>query len=138
MKSFALFFVAFAAILALNAFFLAPFLISKFDIATANIGYGSVRLAAYIVFSYLCARVYSHGRYQLMGATAFLAFVDQVVFKSILLWIDYQKNPAEWADHFSGALFGSAMGYMVFLPIILLLAFLGSEMHFFSKKSAQV
>jgi hypothetical protein len=89
--------------------------------------YVALKIMTILMFSFVCARIHKKSLYGVLSGAGLLIFLDQVLFKSIYLWWDFRKNPAAWAGVDPlGAIYASAFSYIVFLPVVLILAFVGA------------
>lgn len=120
------FFVA-LAILETGLFLVSPVLQNHLSPVWANAFYVLLRVGTIIGFSYLCIRRHKKDIYGALSMTGLLLFVDQVGFKSLWLLQQIGKHPAEWQGiDTKSAIYNSAFSYVVSLPVILILAFLGA------------
>lgn len=120
------FFIA-LGILELGLFVVGPALQNGVSPAAGNAFYIVLRLVTILGFSFVCVRKHKRSFYGALSMTGFLLFLDQVVFKSLWLVHEIKKNPAAWEGiDPKSAVYNSAFSYIVSLPIILLLAFLGA------------
>jgi hypothetical protein len=91
------------------------------------IGYHAVRAAIFAVAAYGLITWAGRTRVQALALVGLLGFVDQVVIKSGIMIYEMRKDPAYWEGISRIAvLFGIATSYLFFLPIVLILGFLGS------------
>ena len=120
-------FITSLAVLELGLFVFGPLLQNSFGPGPANIFYILLRVVTILVFSYLTVRKHGRDFYGALSFTGLLIFIDQVGFKSLWLWLEIRKNPAAWEGvDLKTALYNSAFSYVVSLPVILLLAFVGA------------
>ena len=94
----------------------------------ANSVYILVRILVFFGLSVLLTRVSGFKRFQAMSALAILVAVEHIGFRLVLILQDYRANPAEYAQGLSGPLFGLFMSYIIGLPVILLIGFLGTSL----------
>ena len=120
-------FLAAIAILEVGLFVIGPVLLKSSSPNAADAFYVIVRVATIVTFSFLCVRRYKKEMYGALSLTGLLIFIDQVIFKSIWIVLAMKKDPAAWEGvDTRAALFNSAFSYVVSLPVILLLAFVGA------------
>lgn len=116
-------------LLASGLFWVGPHLQNSAGQDTANIFYIALRVAVIAIFSFLAVWKYEKNTYHAMSFTGLLVFTDQVGLKSIYFLTQFKTHPADWEGvTLSAVLFNSAFSYIVFLPLILLIAFLGSAL----------
>lgn len=114
-------------VLELGLFVFGPLLQNSVGPVGANVFYVLLRVFTILVFSYLCVRRHKRSNYEALSLTGLLIFIDQVGFKSLWLWMEMKRNPAAWEGiSLQVALYNSAFSYVVSLPVILLLAFVGA------------
>jgi hypothetical protein len=108
-------------------FVVGPLLQNRAGPGPANVFYILLRVLVIGTFAYFSVRRDKRALFGTLSMTGFLIFLDQVVFKSIWLMIEIKKNPSLWEGvDPKGAIFNSAFSYVVSLPMVLLLAFLGA------------
>jgi hypothetical protein len=123
----ALTFLVFLGILEAGLFLIGPALQNAFGPNIGNVFYVVLRVVSIVLFSYLCVRVYRRSIYGALSTAGFLVFLDQAVFKSLWIWIQFRTHPEAWQGiDLKGALYGTAFSYIVFLPLILALSFVGA------------
>jgi hypothetical protein len=122
-------FLAAVALLGVNLFYLSPEMGKRVGELTGNNVYITVRLVTLFGFSFLTSWLAEKPRIFVIRKAAFLVLIDQIVFKAIFLLQQFQSSPQNWegVDH-SGVLFSLAMSYVMTLPIIVLIAFMGTEL----------
>ena len=112
-------FVIALAVLEIELFVIGP-------VFQSNVLYIAIRVATIFAFSFICVRSFKKNLYETLSLAGLLIFVDQVLFKSLWLVLEFQRNPKAWAGvDRTAALFSSAFSYIVFLPAVLILALLG-------------
>ncbi len=115
-------------LLALNLFVLGPWLTQVAGELPAQLAYVGIRIGAIVALAAALVRWHGRNRFQALAATAFVAFIDHVVFKAGMLAADLRAHPEVWQDTSLGsALLALSMSFMLFSPIILVFAFLGAE-----------
>jgi hypothetical protein len=123
----ALTFFLFLGVLEAGLFWIGPALQSSYGQNIGNAFYIAIRVLSIVLFSYLCVRVYRRSIYGALSTTGFLVFLDQAVFKSVWIWNQFRIHPQDWQGvELKGAIYGTAFSYIVFLPLILALAFVGA------------
>jgi hypothetical protein len=126
-------------LLAGGLFWIGPHLQSSVSLDAANGFYIVLRVLIIAVFSFLAVWRYEKNTYHALSFTGLLVFVDQVGLKSIYFLTQFKSHPADWpqtgpdAVTLGAVLFNSAFSYIVFLPLVLLIAFLGSSLGMFLK-----
>jgi hypothetical protein len=88
-----------------------------------------VILRVVVMFGFAMTVVWRHKRsiYHALSYTGFLIFVDQVILKNIWFIIEFRRHPDAWKDmSLAVVLYSNSFSYIVFLPLILLIAFLGA------------
>jgi hypothetical protein len=116
-------------------FVFGPVLMARFgDMAGQGVSM-ILRIVTWVGFAFGLSRVHQKTRLQIIRLTALLVFVDQCLLKSIAVVYDYRTRPGLWQNTpLDGAIFATFMGYLVFLPIIIILAFLGAELGLIGRK----
>jgi hypothetical protein len=67
-------------------------------------------------------------RSEALWGVAFLILAEQFLFRGGSLLYDAYRHPEGWAGaSLSGVSFGLLMSYLIFLPVILIVAWLGTE-----------
>lgn len=113
-------------ILALSLFVVTPFLNRVFGETTGNSAFMILRLVGWMAIGFVFTRWVKRTRFQAIMATVIIGMIDSVVFKGIALLQDRQIHPDNWAGiEPSTLLFGLAMSSVLFLPIVLMLSFMG-------------
>lgn len=127
LKSYSAMMLLALVLFALNVFVLAPAVAENSGAPTAQAVYMITRVVLIVALSFSLTKFAGKRRAQVFASVGLLAFLDQVVFKGILLFQDIRANPAAWQGVTDAAVVVNLMmGFMVFLPIILLLAMVGS------------
>jgi len=123
---------------AFNLFVLGPYLTQAVNPGVANITYIGIRLLGFIALGYSLGRFAKRNRFQTISTIMGVAFVDQILFKWILLHNDMKANPGQWEGVTNGALlYGVSTGFLFFAPFVILLGFLGFELIHFRKAWAK-
>lgn len=116
------------AIFALNLFALQPVLIDLIGPRSAQFGYILIRIAALVWLARALAKNAKRNRFQVLSTVLLVGFIDQVVLKGIWVRHDMGIHPADWEGIEKSSVFITmAMGYLFFIPIVLILAFVGME-----------
>lgn len=114
-------------ILALNFFVLGPVLLRVNEIA-ANVSFILIRVAVLIGFSFTLSFLHGRGRWEIVRLASILEFFDHVVFRGIMMAVDYRTNPVAWfGTEFSQVFMSVAFPFVVFSPAILVLSLIGGE-----------
>jgi hypothetical protein len=126
--------------LAGGLFSVGPYLQNSVSPEVANTFYILLRVLVIALFSFLAVYKYEKNTYHALSFTGLLIFADQVGLKSIFFLTQFKMHPADWpqtgpdAVTLSAVLFNNAFSYVVFLPLILLIAFLGSALGMYLKQ----
>lgn len=115
-------------LLALNQFVLPRWVGPAMGDMAANFVFILIRIFVYLGIALILTRFFSFRRFQSLSAVALLLAIEHFGFRVFLLLSDYRDNPAAFSEGLSGPLFGLAMSYMIGLPLILLVAFLGTAL----------
>jgi hypothetical protein len=116
------------ALLALNLFVLSPLLMSVAGPLWANGIYSIFRLAVFFGIGFCLTAWAQAPRFRVLMSAVFVAWFEQLGLRGGLLWSDSLRNPEAWEGASrSGLLYGLTMGLVTFLPIILMLAWAGTE-----------
>ena len=122
------------ATLATSVFWAAPALVRLSGQFAGNAFYGVVRVAVLVAFGFVAARYHRKSKFQIIGMTAAIEAVDQVIFKGMLLYSDYRGHPEGWSESgFGPAVFSLFAGFMIFFPMIVILAWVGAELASFKR-----
>src|ERR1700741_4182480 len=84
------------AILEVGLFVIGPALQSSVSANAADAFYVVLRLVTIVSFSFLCIRRYKRDSSGALSLTGLLIFIDQVIFKSLWIWLSMKKDPAVW------------------------------------------
>jgi hypothetical protein len=123
---------------AFNLFFLGPYLTQAVNGGVANITYIGIRLLGFVGLAYSLGKFARRNRFQTISTVMGVAFIDQVLFKWLLLHNDMKANPQQWDGVTDGALlYGVSTGFLFFAPFVILLGFLGYELIRFRKDWAK-
>ena len=119
---------------ALNQFAFGPLLEKSAGPRAAQMVYVVVRVAGLVGLAYGLASDSKNGakrnRYQTLSTVIFVGFLDQVFLKGLWVKQDMLVHPEAWVgfEPSNASIFLTlAMGYLVFTPMILILAFFGME-----------
>jgi hypothetical protein len=76
------------------------------------------------------ARYYGRTRIQAISVTTLVVFLDQVVVKGAWILRDSRVHPQLWGQvTLGGIAVNLMMSYILFAPVLLILAFLGTELN---------
>ena len=119
-------FVSSLTILALSLFVITPFLNRHWGETTGNSAFMILRLFGWMAIGFAFTRWVKSTRFQAIMATVMIGMFDSVVFKGIGLLHDRHVHPDHWVgiEPFT-MVFGLAMSSVLFLPIVLMLSFMG-------------
>jgi hypothetical protein len=121
--------------LAAGLFSIGPYLQNSVSPEVANTFYILLRVLVIGLFSFLAVYKYNKKTIHALSFTGLLIFADQVGLKSIYFLTQFKTHPADWEGVTpSAVLFNNAFSYIVFLPLILLIAFLGSALAMYLKQ----
>ena len=114
--------------LAANLFLIGPVVSARISEVAGNAAFIIIRVVTLLGFAALLAALHGKTRLQIIGLTLLLELVDQGIFKTILLLYSWRMQPTQWEGlSLDGMIFGNFMSYLVFLPAILILSFVGAE-----------
>jgi hypothetical protein len=117
------------AILALNVFLISPQVTRFFGEIYGSLIYILIRLVCVLAFSRWASMLLNQQRMAVVRWTTLLVFIDQVLFKAIFLWLDIQGNPSSWQGvDLKAAYYGLFLSYIISVPFVVLLAFVGAEL----------
>jgi hypothetical protein len=89
--------------------------------------YLGLRATIFIGVAYAAMRFADRRRFQALAIVGFLGFIDQVVIKAVIVLREMGAHPAEWADiSRETVLYGLATSYVYFLPMVLVMGFVGT------------
>jgi hypothetical protein len=123
-------------IFALNLFALQPFLMTTIGPRAAQTGYVLVRVLGILGLAFGLAKNAKRNRFQILSTVLLVGFIDQVFLKGIWIKHDMSVHPAAWAgiQPVNSMIFlNMALGYLFFIPLVLILAFFGMEATRFRK-----
>ncbi len=115
---------------AFNLFELEPFLTRVSGPRAAQFAYILVRIVGLLGLAYGLAKNAKRNRFQTLSTVLLIGFIDQVILKGIWIKQDMAIHPAEWTgiEPTNAVIFlNMAMGYLFFVPLVLILAFVGME-----------
>lgn len=118
------------ALFALNLFVLQPLLTRGIGPGVAQVFYVLIRIVGLVFLAYVLTKNARRNRFQTLSTVVFIGFVDQVVLKGLWLKGEIVRNPADWTgiEPINSVIFlNMAMGYLFFIPVVLILAFFGME-----------
>jgi uncharacterized membrane protein YuzA (DUF378 family) len=118
------------ALFALNLFVLQPLIATGIGPRAAQMIYILIRVAGMIGLAYGLAKNAKRNRFQTVSTVLLVGAIDQVLLKGLWIKRDMGIHPADWAgfEPVNSVIFlNMAMGYLFFIPIILILAFVGME-----------
>ena len=115
---------------ALNLFVLEPIVTREVGPRAAQFVYIGIRILGLVGLAYGLAKNAKRNRFQTISTVLLIGFIDQVFLKGIWIKQDMAVHPADW-DGFepvnSVIFLNMAMGYLFFIPVVLILAFVGME-----------
>lgn len=115
---------------AVNLFYLEPILSRALGARAAQFMYIVIRIVGLAGLAYGLAKNAKRNRFQTVSTVLLVGFLDQVFLKGIWIKRDIGIHPADWVglEPTNSVIFlNMAMGYLFFVPIVLILAFLGME-----------
>ncbi len=115
---------------ALNLFVFEPLLSRIANSAVAQILYIVIRIVGLIGLAFGLVKFGHRNRFQTVTTTLLVGFIDQVFLKGIWIKRDILANPEAWKgfEPTNAAVFvNMATGYLFFIPIVLILSFVGME-----------
>lgn len=120
-------------LLILNATLVGPFVFEKWGGQVGNLTFVVLRVTLLLGFAVLFSsgpKPKAQKRWmETFRAVTLLAFLDQVVLKGALLAIDQAKHPEAWAgSSVSAVAVPLMMGFLLFLPFLIVTAFFGYEL----------
>ena len=115
----------FAGVLAVNRFWLSPAVGATYGAIPGNTTFVFVRVSSFFILSVLLARLAGFQRFRTISALALLVALEHLGFNLMGILSGYRANPSEYPEGLSGPLFGLTVSYMMGLPFILLIGFLG-------------
>ena len=118
------------AIFALYLFVLQPLVTTGVGPRAAQLVYIVIRVGGLILLAYLLAKDAKRNRLQVITTVLLVGFIDQVLLKGLWIKRDMAIHPADWVgfEPTNAAIFvNMAIGYMFFIPIVAIFAFLGME-----------
>jgi len=118
------------ALFALNLFVLEPLISKGIGPRAAQLTYIVIRIVGLAGLAFLLAKNAKRNRFQTVSTVLLVGFIDQVFLKGMWIKQDMIVHPADWTgiEPTNAAIFiNMAMGYLFFIPIILILAFVGME-----------
>lgn len=118
------------ALFAINLFLLEPLLSRTLGPVAAQISYIVVRVAGLIALAFGLTRYAQRNRFQTVTTVLLVGFIDQVFLKGLWVKRDIAVNPTSWegfAPNNAAIFVNLAAGYLFFVPIVLILCFLGME-----------
>lgn len=118
------------ALFAVNLFILEPIISRVVGPAAAQFSYIVLRVAGLVALAFGLARGAQRNRFQTISTVLLVGFLDQVFLKGLWVKRDLVANPVAWQgfEPTNAAIFVNlATGYLFFVPIVLILCFLGME-----------
>lgn len=116
------------AIFAVNLFWLSPFLTRVWGPLVGNLTYLGIRIVVVIAVSGILGALWQGKSFKVFRATSILLFVDQVPLKYLWVRMEIARDPAPWQGASqSGIIYGLALSYLMFVPFLVLISFLGSQ-----------
>ncbi|RYZ72890.1 MAG: hypothetical protein EOP09_02575 [Proteobacteria bacterium] len=113
------------AFFALHIFVVGPHIQGKgLEVAVFMI----TRVLTGVILGYLLTRFAGRNRFQSVSSIILVFLIDQVIFKGVWALQDQKIHPELWEGLSNQALFsGLASGFMFFMPVILVVGFIGTE-----------
>jgi len=121
LRNFALLVLGALLVLVLNIWVIVPGLSRVAGDGAGVVAYTLIRVAVMIGLGYGLTQYAQRRRFQVLGTVAFVELIDQLVLKGISF-----MTQVEGVEPLT-VLYGMAVSYMMFLPMILIFAFVGSE-----------
>jgi hypothetical protein len=124
------------ALFAVNLFLLEPIFTRSIGPRGAQFAYIVIRVAGLVLLAYGLATKAKRNRFQTISTVLLVGFIDQVLLKGIWVKQDMLIHPEAWTgiEPTNSVIFlNMAMGYLFFIPLILILAFFGMESTRFSR-----
>ena len=116
-------------VLASGLAFVGPVAHGSMSPEVANIAYIVLRVVVMLVFSFIAVRRFHKNTYHALSFTGLLVFFDQVGVHSLWFAWQFRQNPADWQGmDLITVLYNSAFSYVVFLPVVMLISFLGASL----------
>lgn len=118
------------ALFALNLFVLEPILSRLVGPKAAQFSYIIVRVIGLVALAFGLTRYALRNRFQTISTVLLVGLIDQVLLKGLWVKRDMALNPAAWEGFAptNAAIFVNlSTGYLFFVPIVLILCFLGME-----------
>lgn len=116
------------AVLASGLAFVGPVAQGTFSPETANVIFVLLRIAVMLAFSFIAVRRFQKNTYHALSFTGLLIFVDHIGVHSLWLAWQFRQNPGNWQGlDLMTILYNNAFAYIVFLPAIMMISFLGAS-----------
>lgn len=118
------------SLFAMNLFVIEPILNRGVHPVAAQLTYIGIRVFGLIGLAFGLTRYAQRNRFQTISTVLLVGFIDQVFLKGLWIKRDIGANPAAWEGFTptNAAIFvNMATGYLFFVPIVLILSFLGME-----------
>jgi hypothetical protein len=115
-------------LLAANRFLIGPVVGTSAGEVAGNTVFVFIRVVVFFLLALLLTRFSDFRRFRALSAVGLLVAVEHIGFNLVTILSSFRANPADYPDGLSGPLFGLFMSYMIGLPIILLIAFLGTAL----------
>jgi hypothetical protein len=116
------------AVLASGLAFVSPAAQSYVSPQLANLIFVLLRILVMLAFSFIAVRRFHKNIYHALSFTGLLIFVDHIGVHSLWLTWQYRQNPASWDNAgVMTVLYNNAFAYIVFLPAIMMVSFLGAS-----------
>jgi hypothetical protein len=117
-------------VFAVNLFLLEQFFRGAFGPVAAQYIYLAIRILGLGFLAYGLTRFALRNRFQTISTVLLVGLVDQVLLKGLWVKRDIAANPANWegfAPTDAAIFVNMATGYLFFVPIVLILCFVGIE-----------
>ncbi|MBL7715427.1 MAG: hypothetical protein JNL01_08140 [Bdellovibrionales bacterium] len=118
------------SIFALNTFWLAPTVMRTQGPFAGNVTFILVRMGALAAFCYWLAALHQSKRWAVIRAASFAMFIEQVPFKALSIQLQGLASlqvAGEAAPTWDGILMYLGFSYILFVPVVILVAFVMSE-----------
>jgi hypothetical protein len=116
------------ALLAANLLWLPPLLQASASEGVALAFYAILRFAIVLVMAFAWIYFSKLSRKSALVGTTAVILAEQFFLRGGSLLLDAYQNPEAWAGaSLPGIVFGLFMGTVVFLPVVLIIAWLGTE-----------
>lgn len=115
-------------VLAANRFLIGPAVGASAGEMTGNTVFVFIRVVVFFLLALLLTRFSDFRRFRALSGVGLLVAFEHIGFNLVTILSSYRANPADYPEGLAGPLYGLFMSYMIGLPIILLIAFLGTAL----------